>query len=191
MTEAFQVITDWLILSAQLAFFFLPTGIANMSPVFFQRTPHFLAVPVDFGYSIAGEPLFGNHKTWRGLISATVCGGLFFLLQQAAVREWSFLYNWSPFDLTALPWWFGFAFAAGAILGDLVKSFFKRRVQIAPGDTWFPFDQIDFLLGGALVASFFVVITLPMWVSIFAFGTIMHIVVNHIGYWIGLKSSPW
>lgn len=191
MNAALHVITDWLIMTAQLTFFFLPTGVANMSPTFFQHRLNFLNVPVDFGYTIAREPLFGNHKTWRGLIMATLCGGLFFLLQQAAVTHWSFFRSWSPFDITVLPWWFGFVFAGGAILGDLVKSFFKRRVQIPPGAMWFPFDQIDFLLGGALVASFFVIITLPMWVSIFAFGTIAHIIVNHLGYWIGLKSSPW
>jgi CDP-2,3-bis-(O-geranylgeranyl)-sn-glycerol synthase len=38
----------------------------------------------------------------------------------------------------------------GTAVGDAVKSFFKRRVGIAPGASWPVFDQIDFLLGAYL-----------------------------------------
>jgi hypothetical protein len=30
---------------------------------------------------------------------------------------------------------------------DSVKSFVKRRVGIAPGAPWIPFDQLDFVIG--------------------------------------------
>jgi CDP-2,3-bis-(O-geranylgeranyl)-sn-glycerol synthase len=179
------------LLTLRLTFFYLPAGVANMSPVFFQRAFGGLAVPVDFGWTIAGEPVFGAHKTWRGLITATLFGGIFFYFEQYLVLHVDFMSSWVPFDMSKFPWWFGFLFAFGAIMGDLVKSFFKRRMRIPPGDTWFPFDQIDFVLGASLILGFFVEITTVMWVILISFGTIMHIVGNHAGYWLGIKNSPW
>ena len=35
----------------------------------------------------------------------------------------------------------------GALLGDIVESFFKRRVGRKRGENWIPFDQLDFILG--------------------------------------------
>ena len=34
-----------------------------------------------------------------------------------------------------------------ALGGDLIKSLFKRQVDIQPGQPWFPFDQCDWLIG--------------------------------------------
>jgi len=162
-----------------------------MSPVIFKNYFTVLAKPVDGGKLFAGKEIFGDHKTWRGLIVATVVGGVIFLVQRQLILAFPSMVAWSPFDLRLAPWWFGFIFAAGAIGGDLVKSFFKRRFAIPAGSSWYPFDQIDFLLGGAFVASFYYTITPLMWLIILFFGSIAHIVVNHIGFWLRIKDSPW
>ncbi len=179
------------ILIAKLFYFYLPTGLANMSPVLFKDTLHFLAKPVDGGATFAKQPLFGAHKTWRGLIVGTIMGGLLFIVQYGAAVIYPQTVSWTPFDITEVPVWFGFVFAAGALLGDLIKSFFKRRIAVAPGKTWFPFDQIDFLVGSTVVAMLFFDITLLMWVLIISIGIFFHILVNHIGYWLKIKDSPW
>lgn len=182
---------DIVILVAKLFYFFLPAGLANMSPVLFKNRLKFLAKPVDLNVQLGGNPIFGSHKTWRGLIVAIMMGGFLYLLWLSIAYWYPESVAWSPFDITTLPWWFGFAFSAGAIGGDLVKSFFKRRVAIQPGKTWFPFDQIDFLIGAAFVASFFVHFTFLMWVIIISVGIVMHIFVNHIAFWLKVKDSPW
>jgi len=41
----------------------------------------------------------------------------------------------------------------GALIGDIVESFFKRRIGKVRGQDWIPFDQLDFILG-ALFFSF-------------------------------------
>ena len=41
----------------------------------------------------------------------------------------------------------------GAGVGDAVKSFFKRRVGIAPGSSWLFFDQLDFFVGAYAFVS--------------------------------------
>lgn len=180
-----------LVLIAQLFYFFLPAGVANMSPVFIKNHWQWLAKPVDGGITFGEQPLFGAHKTWRGLVSATIFGGLFWLLEYWLAHTATATVNWTPFDLRKFPWWFGFVFAAGAILGDLVKSFFKRRIRVAPGKTWFPFDQLDFLVGAAVAALFIVDFTSLMWLAIVLVGPGFHILVNHLGFWLKIKSNPW
>ncbi|KAA0006124.1 MAG: CDP-archaeol synthase, partial [Thermoplasmata archaeon] len=39
----------------------------------------------------------------------------------------------------------------GALLGDIVESFFKRRVGKERGEDWIPFDQVDFLIGALIL----------------------------------------
>lgn len=162
-----------------------------MSPVFFTRTLRVLDRPVDGGLQWRGQPLFGSHKTWRGMVVATVCGGLFFVLLWGAAWLLPVTVAWYPFTITELPWWFGFVFGAGAITGDLVKSFFKRRVGVVPGVRWFPFDQLDFLIGAAVVAELFVDFTVLHWIIIVLVGPVFHILVNHIGFALRFKDTPW
>lgn len=180
-----------IIFIGQLLYFFLPAGLANMSPVLFKNRFTRLAVPVDGGRMYGGQPLFGSHKTWRGVVVATVMGGFLFLVQYWAVGRWPVLESLSAFDLRQAPWWFGFLFGLGAIVGDLIKSFFKRRVKRMPGEGWFPFDQLDFLVGAGLVAAIFFDISWTVWVIIVLVGPFFHILVNHIGYWVRMKDSPW
>jgi CDP-2,3-bis-(O-geranylgeranyl)-sn-glycerol synthase len=45
-----------------------------------------------------------------------------------------------------------FSLCFGALLGDIVESFFKRRIGRDRGQDWIPFDQLDFIVG-ALVFS--------------------------------------
>jgi CDP-2,3-bis-(O-geranylgeranyl)-sn-glycerol synthase len=147
--------------------------------------------PIDGGQSWRGKRLFGDHKTWRGLIVAPLMGELIFALQYFLAILFPQTVSWSRFSLNELPWWFGFVLGAGAILGDLIKSFFKRRVNIAPGAVWFPFDQIDFLLGAAVLASLFVHFTGLDWVVMTICAVIAHMLVNRIGFWLKLKDTPW
>jgi CDP-2,3-bis-(O-geranylgeranyl)-sn-glycerol synthase len=40
------------------------------------------------------------------------------------------------------------------MLGDIVESFFKRRIGLSRGEKWLGFDQIDFIIGGLLLSLF-------------------------------------
>ena len=87
--------------------------------------------------------------------------------------------------------------AAGALLGDLVKSFFKRRLNKEQGAEWLIADQFDFVLGAfALLLIFqyeWVVTTVTplilLWIIIVT--PMLHRVVNIIGYLTGVKDVPW
>jgi len=53
-------------------------------------------------------------------------------------------------------WYFGnvrglrvmLAMAAGALLGDLIESIIKRKRGLARGARWWPWDQLDAVIGG-------------------------------------------
>ena len=130
---------------------YLPAMVANMAPVFADtyKVLLWLNKPVDFGLSFGGVRLLGSHKTFRGYIAGTVMGGvtaviLFFLVHVA------------PYESFVHACVFGCVTGFAALLGDSVKSFFKRRFSIPSGSRWIPFDQIDFVVGATLGAMLFV-----------------------------------
>lgn len=171
--------------------FILPIGLANMAPVLFRSAMKFLAKPIDGGRLFLGKPLFGSHKTWRGLIFATMAGEVIFLMQLGITAVFPNVRHITLFDYFSVPTWTGFLLGFGAIFGDLIKSFVKRRVSVKPGERWFPFDQIDYLLGGLIALSIVHPLTWPIWIMVLVGGLILHLVVNNIGYALGLKDTRW
>ncbi len=176
----------WLLI-AQSVWLFFPTGIANMSASLSRFIP-LLRQPVDAGKYWRGRRIFGAHKTWGGLLTGTVAGILFYLLQQY-VYQFDFFQTISLLDYHSQPWFIGGLFGLGAVLGDLVKSFFKRRISIEPGKPWIPFDQIDYIVGAIVLLSF---IYWPGWkvvVVVLVLGPVLHIMVNLISYTLRLQKN--
>lgn len=160
-------------------YFFLPGYIANMAPILLRWVP--------FGGKPIHEKLFGSHKTWRGLVAAVFVGGFVFWLQQG-------LYNlgfqdWALIDYADFPVWFGFLQGTGVILGDLVKSYYKRKQGIKPGDPWWGWDQLDFVLGGVVLGFFVYVPTIETVLVLVVLSPIMHLLANNIGYLLKIKKS--
>ena len=162
-------------------YFFLPGYVANMAPVLLRRIP--------FGSKPIHAKLFGSHKTWRGLAAATLAGGLVFWLQKglfAAGFE-----NFALIDYADFPVWFGFLQGAGAILGDLVKSYYKRKSGIKPGEPWLFWDQIDFVIGGIVLGFLWYVPPAGSVAVLLAASPILHALVNYIGYLLKIKETKF
>ncbi len=171
----------------QSLFIFFPAAVANMMPVFVKNV-RFLRKPVDFGLKIKGKPIFGENKTWRGL---------FFGIVGAIAAIYLEYYLVSPenlgitinFDQDELPI-VGALLGLGALGGDLIKSFFKRRKNIPPGTSWWGFDQLDWILGAEIVFYF---ISGTFNVRFFLFSVvlfgILHLLVNYLGYALKLKEN--
>ena len=167
---------------------FLPAAFANMAPVFLKRLP-VLAMPMDFGRSLAGKRIFGNNKTWRGFFS-----GVFASLVIIEIQ--SCLYPF-PAGITMIDYkseniiWFGLALGLGAILGDAAESFIKRRLDILPGRNFPIADQIDWIIGALIAGSFFYSWAMEIWaIAILMFG-LLHPVANILGYWLRLKPNKF
>jgi CDP-2,3-bis-(O-geranylgeranyl)-sn-glycerol synthase len=78
----------------------------------------------------------------------------------------------------------------GALLGDAIESFFKRQARVKPGNTWFPFDQIDYIIGGLLFSLPVITLGVKYYFLILVVWLLLHLISSYIGYLLGLKTKP-
>ena len=135
------------------------------------------------------EKKCGKNKTWRGIVVATIAGGLVFWLQQLAYS--SGFTKLAIIDYTGFPLIFGFLLGFGAIIGDLIESYYKRKAGVAPGKPWFPFDQLDFVIGGLFFGFFVYVPKANLILVLLIVSPLLHIIFNRIGYWLKINKTKW
>ncbi|MCF7872322.1 CDP-archaeol synthase [Candidatus Woesearchaeota archaeon] len=168
--------------AVKVAYLLIPAYFANMSPVFFKNV-NFLNFPVDLGKKLNGKPIFGKNKSVRGIFFASIVGIVVAFIQYLLNFESLHLVDYSYFYII------GFLLGFGALLGDLVESFFKRRLNLKPGSPFIPFDQIDYLLGGAVLISIFYSVPFFPLIVVLVFAIPIHIVVNFISYKLKLRDT--
>ncbi|AET65444.1 CDP-2,3-bis-(O-geranylgeranyl)-sn-glycerol synthase [Methanothrix harundinacea] len=153
--------------------------------------------PLDFGRTFPdGRRILGDGKTFRGTIAGTLAGVLLGLLLHAiaAVRP----------DLGLPGFGRGFelilvlvGLSLGAMAGDIVASFFKRRMGMERGAALFLVDQLDFVFGSWALT----LLLAPRWFSesftaevifiVLVVTPVLHRVMNVLGYRIKAKKEPW
>ncbi len=162
----------------------LPAYIANPTAVVFGG-----GTPIDFGKNWRdGRRIFGDGKTFRGLLGGTACGIIVGLLQRQVSSNDIFIVP----SITAL-----IALSLGALLGDIVKSFFKRRLGFERGAKLPLVDQLDFVAGAWILTYVFD----PQWfadnftfwiiITVLVLTPVLHRLTNIIGYYIKVKKEPW
>lgn len=171
-------------------YLFLPAYAANMAPVFSKWLNILpgLAIPID-GSREEKDGFLGRNKTYRGLVTGLFAGIAFseiqFLLQSV-----SFFHNINLFLLradSAAIW--GLLLGTGALTGDLIKSFIKRKLGIKSGKRWIPWDQLDMVIGGII---FGLLMYRFSWLNILILLTvspILIVVVNIFSYLLKIKES--
>ncbi len=70
-------------------------------------------------------------------------------------------------------------------------SIFKRRLSVEPGRPWIPFDQLDFVVGALVLVHTRVALTWADVATILLLSFCGHIVVSHLGRWLGVKDTRW
>jgi CDP-2,3-bis-(O-geranylgeranyl)-sn-glycerol synthase len=166
----------------------MPAYFANMAPVMVKRINLFV-YPIDFGKTINSKPILGQNKTFRGLVF-----GVIFAVIMAYIQF--LLYNVESFSnisfLSYENWLlFGFLMGFGSLFGDLVKSFFKRRIGIKPGERFIPFDQTDFVIGALVFIIPVLDLTLAIFLTSLMQSFVLHIIVNHISFWLKIRNEKW
>lgn len=170
----------------------LPAYFANMAPVIFAKLGwfKFLAAPIDRGKKIGGDYIFGTGKTWRGVVAAVILGIIVAAIQAGLYYYETFksisLLNYSTKFII-----FGVLAGLGAILGDLLKSFIKRRVGIKSGKSWPIFDQVDFIVGFFLFTYWLVYPDLKIILTVFLLTLILHPLTNLSAYFLKIKKVWW
>lgn len=148
--------------------------------------------PIDGGrYWRDGRRILGDGKTIRGFIGGVAGGAGVGLCQVALAGTGVFSLLPAHTIISVL------LLATGSLLGDMVKSFFKRRQGIERGGEWILVDQYDFLAGALLLTLIgnpgwlLQTITIPLLIVIIIITPVLHRTVNIIGYKIGVKKVPW
>ena len=146
---------DILTIVVQALWIILPAYVANASAVIVGG-----GKPIDGGRTWRdGKRILGDGKTWNGLFAGTFMGmtigfALTFFAKYLDLNELN-LFKLNDFGgfPTMFPIIFSICF--GGLCGDIVESFFKRRIGKERGEDWYVFDQLDFVFG-ALLLSFIV-----------------------------------
>jgi len=155
----------------------LPAYFANGAPVLFGG-----GRPIDGGkLFIDGKPIFGPRKTVRGFLSGVLVGAITGLILG--------LLGLLPILPDALV--LGSLMGLGAMVGDLVGSFFKRRLNKAPGSPMPGLDQLDFLLGAVLFSLPYRPPELDVLICALLLTPAIHLATNYGAYKLGLKKEPW
>ena len=174
--------------------FFWPAGLANSAPVFANKIPILkrLGMPIDGGKSFRGKRIFGDHKTVRGFVAGVIVAVLVAGLQMLlyANIEWIRTISGSVDYSSPIVLLMGASMGFGALAGDAIKSFFKRQMSVPSGKSWFPFDQIDYIIGGLLLSVPFVDLKISEYIIISIVWFVIHPIATFIGWLLKLKDSP-
>ena len=149
--------------------------------------------PIDNGRTLEdGKRLLGDGKTWRGTAFGTVAGVAVALALNQLHPFVSGVVAADPFPIAA-----AVSLAFGAMLGDILASFLKRRTGRERGAAFPGIDQLDFVVVSlvltAIVATgwFLETFTLSVLVAVFLLPPLLHVSTNAVAYALGLKDEPW
>lgn len=176
----------------------LPAYVANCSAALFGG-----GRPIDGGLVLWDRRrALGDGKTFRGLALGTACGvgvGTLQMLVLSTTQE-----TLQPLDVRLPSFGDGleagivvFCLSVGALLGDMVASFFKRRLGLKRGSPLPLIDQLDFVAGAWLLTAlaargwFFEQFTTGVMLAVIIITPVLHVAFNVIGYLIGKKQVPW
>ncbi|MCP4093335.1 MAG: CDP-archaeol synthase [Planctomycetes bacterium] len=157
----------------------------------------FLAIPIDGGRSWSGKRIFGDHKTWRGIVVILAATALSAGLHAMVESRSPDLSDYNYVDYSTIAWWqaglwWGIAYA----ISELPNSFLKRRAGIAPGEGGSAglrsvllslMDQADSAIGCSLIAwlALGVPFDIALWMIIL--GTAVHLLINMLLGLAGLR----
>jgi len=153
-----------------------PAYCANAAPVIFGG-----GTPIDGGKTFRdGRPIFGPRKTFRGFFAGlaigTFVGFILNVLNNGFILKNILL---------------GFTLSLGALTGDLIESFLKRRLGLPPGASFPVADQLDFVAGALLFSLLVSPPSLPVALTIVIITPPIHLLTNFFAYRLGMKKEPW
>ena len=148
--------------------------IANGAPILIRAVFNdVFNTAIDFGHKLPdNRPIFGNSKTWRGIIAAFVA---------TPSAAWLLGYSLET----------GLLVAVYAVLGDLTSSFIKRRMG-KPASSMAPLlDQIpEALFPALMMMQTFKLDTLAVIQLVLIF-IIIELLLSHILYKWGVRKQPY
>ncbi|MEM7816505.1 MAG: CDP-2,3-bis-(O-geranylgeranyl)-sn-glycerol synthase, partial [Candidatus Aenigmatarchaeota archaeon] len=144
--------------------------------------------PIDFGKNLGKERILGDGKTIEGTLGGLTFGLFITLVQIFVQSKISFIKDYGFIEITFI---LGLSLVLGALIGDMLGSFIKRRFGIKRGDPAPLLDQLDFLLVALILSSFLIKLE---WITILILlitTPIIHYISNAIAYLLKIKLVPY
>lgn len=152
----------------------LLTTVANGAPAIVRRLlGRRFAQPIDAGMRLGdGQPVLGPSKTWRGLAIAVI----------ATVALASLL---------DLPWEAGVFIGVGAMLGDALSSFVKRRLRIPPKGQAPLLDQVPESLVPLLAVQPMLNLSWQSIVAMVSAFVVIHLILSPLLFRLHIRDRPY
>ena len=171
-------------------YFMLPAYVSNLSGLAFGG-----GKPVDGGKNWSdGRRIIGNGVTWKGFFNGTVLGTLVGVVLGIVGTFYGDLSTLTGGVIDLHVYGsiiggliLGFLMAFGALSGDLVGSFLKRRIGLQSGEPAPFMDQLDFVLGALILSLLMVRISWSFFIMIVVLSLVFHLGSNTIAYLLGIK----
>jgi CDP-2,3-bis-(O-geranylgeranyl)-sn-glycerol synthase len=213
---------DWIALLIFSLLIIVPAYISNASMVITGG-----GRPIDGGkYCRDGRRILGDHKTWSGLKGPLYIGipisfilfllfnflwvpiydviidasiqGQYALYNNIEIFRYYFIGGEFPINFVVLIVRIILA-SYGAVVGDLIGSFLKRRFDIKSGAPFWIVDQLDFALvatlfvciPGFIMPQIFLVPDLFIIIFLIILTPAVSLIANTVAYVFGLKNVPW
>lgn len=167
----------------------LPAYVPNNAAVLVGGGP-----PIDGGRTWRGSRLLGDGKTWRGTVGGILVGAVLALLLNGLNPTIGATVG---VDLPTFPAAAVLALPTGALLGDILASFLKRRIGRERGASVPLLDQLDFVVVAlaltalAAPAWFAATFTLDVILAVLVLTPVLHVGTNVLAYRFGFKDEPW
>ena len=170
--------------------FIMPAYVANFIPVTVSKIKFFECYnkPIDGNRRLFGVRLLGGGKTWRGLVMGITAGTLTGLIQIIIQPE----IHIKNLNLPLMSVQLAFMMSTGALFGDIVASFVKRRIGMRRGDPAPLLDQLDFVFG-AIFFSWLLLgrINYDRFYVLIVITPGIHLLANFVAWVWKLKRRPW
>lgn len=213
---------DWIAILIFSLLLIVPAYISNASMVITGG-----GKPIDGGRNFRdGRRILGDHKTWNGLKGPLYIGipisfiifllfniiwdpikdliidaasqGQYIIYNNLIIFEYYFIGGEFPINFLVLIIRIVLA-SYGAVVGDLIGSFLKRRFNIKSGAPFWIVDQLDFALiallfvsiPGFILPDLFILPDFFIIVFLIILTPAVSVIANTVAYFIGLKDVPW
>jgi CDP-2,3-bis-(O-geranylgeranyl)-sn-glycerol synthase len=149
-------------------------------------------IPIDLNKNFFdGNRILGDGKTFEGFSLGLLAGFLIGALETYLypnLNAYAMEYN---AELPYMSLHIAFLLAFGALFGDIVGSFVKRRFGLPRGADVPLLDQWNFVLGALLFSFWFTDITIWMVLIMLLITPLVHRIANIIGHKLKVKKEPW
>lgn len=165
-----------------------------------SRLSRSFRIPIDGGSTLRGRRLFGDHKTWAGVVVMVPAVGLACSVLALGRQGWPFAWGEGVWPLSVgeyalLGCWLGVGFMGG----ELPNSFVKRQCGIASGTlprrrfartVCLVVDRLDSVVGATLALLLVLPVPLMTILAILILGPGLHGLFSLFLYQLGVKARP-